>query len=180
MGSELVDGYAPVQQIAAVVVSVAEGNAEKPWSRKRAVRSDHGERYWRAIVSPRSGQGRGVRDVVKGGRSDLGGLKIDARAGIAERDASSWLVGIVRIEAELGLAAMLAVEVAATGSFVGGAGALASDGDAGSGPPLPREIRNRRTRMVSRIGNVDEMVRVHSNLEEIGEAAVGTAQQAAG
>ena len=50
-----------------------------------------------------------MRDVVKGGRSDLRGLKIDARAGIAERDASSWLSGIVIIEAELGLAAMLAV-----------------------------------------------------------------------
>jgi hypothetical protein len=54
-----------------------------------------------------------VRDVVNGGRIDLRGLKIDARAGIAERDASGWLVGwlveIVIIEAELGLDAMLAV-----------------------------------------------------------------------
>src|SRR5439155_2193156 len=32
----LVDGNAPVQQVAAVVVPVGEGNAEEPWGRQRA------------------------------------------------------------------------------------------------------------------------------------------------
>jgi len=50
------------------------------------------------------------------------------------------LVGIVVIEAELGLAAMLAVYVTLTASFVGGACALAFGGDARSRRLLPREV----------------------------------------
>jgi len=49
------------------------------------------------------------------------------------------LVGIVIIEAELGLAAMLAVYVAATASFVGGACTLAFGGDARSGNTAPQK-----------------------------------------
>src|SRR6202023_2239488 len=86
----------------------------------------------------------------------------------------------VMIEAELALPAMLAVFVAVTASLMGGACTLAVGGDARSRRLFPREVRDRRTGMIIRIGNVDEMVRVHPNLEEVGEAAVGTAQQAAG
>ncbi len=50
-----------------------------------------------------------MRDLVKGGGSDLRGVKIDARAGIAKGRASSWLAGIVISVAELGLAAFLAI-----------------------------------------------------------------------
>ncbi|PYX64882.1 MAG: hypothetical protein DMG74_10775 [Acidobacteria bacterium] len=55
-------------------------------------------------------------------------------------DPLSWLVGIVVIEAELTLAAMLAVNVAATASFVGGACTLAFGGDARSGRLLHSEL----------------------------------------
>src|SRR5258706_99172 len=90
------------------------------------------------------------------------------------------LLGIVIIEAERVLAGFLAPYVAATASFVGGAGTLACNGDAPGRRLFPREVTDRRTRMVVRIGDVDEMLRVNPNLEEVGETAVGTAQQASG
>jgi len=45
------DRNAPVEQIPAVAVTVAEGNAEQPWSRQGAIRSDDRERYRQAIIS---------------------------------------------------------------------------------------------------------------------------------
>ena len=71
--------------------------------------------------------------------------------------------------------------MAAAASFVGGPGTLALGGDARIGRLLPCEVRDRRTRMIVRIGNVDEMVRgVNRDLEKVGKTPVGTAQQAAG
>ena len=75
---------------------------------------------------------------------------------------------------------MLAAYVTVAGSFVGGGGTLAFGRDAAGCRLLPREVRNRRTGMVIRIGNVDEVVRVNANLEEVGKAPVGAAQQATG
>src|SRR6266568_231082 len=74
----LVDSNASVKQVAAVVVSVAEGNTEQPRSRQGAVGSDDGKRYAQAIVGPRSDKGNGVRNFVKSRRSDLCGLKVNA------------------------------------------------------------------------------------------------------
>src|SRR5205814_3454963 len=76
----LLDSNAPVEQIAAVAVSVAEGNTEQPRGRQGAVRSDDGKRYGQAIVGPRSDKGNGVRNFVKSRRSDLCGLKVNAGA----------------------------------------------------------------------------------------------------
>src|SRR5260370_14341689 len=103
----------------------------------------------------------------------MGGLKIDTCAGIAERRAPSWLVGIVVIEAERGLAAFLAAYVAATARFVGGAGTLAFNGDAPGRRLFPREVRDRRTGVIIRVGNVDHMIRVHPNQEGVRETPPG-------
>ena len=73
---------------------------------------------------------------------------------------------------------MLAVYVTLTASFVGGACALAFGGDARGRRLLPREVCYRRTGMIIRIGNVDEMGGVHRDLEKVGEAPVAAAQQA--
>ena len=121
-----------------------------------------------------------MRNLVKGRGRDLRGLKYNSGTRIAVGCAASWLVGIVVVEAELGLAAMLSIFVAVTASFVGGPCTFAFGGDAGGCLLLPREVRDRRTRMIIRISNVDEMARVHRDLEKVGQAAVGAAQQAAG
>src|SRR2546425_5806607 len=65
----LVDSNASVKQVAAVVVSVAEGNTEQPRSRRGAVGSEDGKRYGQAIVGPRSDKGNGMRNFVKSRRS---------------------------------------------------------------------------------------------------------------
>ncbi len=87
---------------------------------------------------------------------------------------------IVVIEAELCLAAVLAIYMALTAGFVGGACAFAAGGDTGSCCPLPGKVGDRRARMVIRIGNVNEMVRVNPNLEKVSETPVRATKQAAG
>src|SRR5205807_9982423 len=116
----------------------------------------------------------------KSRRSDLGGLEVNTGAGIAEGGASSWLGGIVVIEAELGGAAVLGGYVALTSGCVGGACTLTAGGDARYGRLPPGEVADRSTGMVIRESNVDAMARVHRDLEEVGEAAVGAAGQSAG
>ena len=66
-----------------------------------------------------------MRNLVKGRGRDLGRLKVYARAGIAEGRAASCLVGIVVIEAELGLPAMLAVYVNISSFFIASPRAVA-------------------------------------------------------
>ena len=65
----LINRDGSVEQIAAVAVSVAEGNTEQPRSRQGAVGSEDGKRYGQAIVGPRSDKGNGVRNFVKSRRS---------------------------------------------------------------------------------------------------------------
>jgi hypothetical protein len=53
---------------------------------------------------------------------------------------------------------------------------FALGGDARRRFLLPREVRDRSTRVVIRVGNVDEVRRrVDSDLEKVGKAAVGAA-----
>jgi hypothetical protein len=59
----------------------------------------------------------------------------------------------VVIEVELSVATILAVYVAFAASFVASAGALAFSRDARDRRLLPREVRDRRTGMIIRIGN---------------------------
>src|SRR5438132_7556605 len=70
--------------------------------------------------------------------------------------------------------------MALTAGFVGGASAFAAGGDTGSCCPLPGKVGDRRARMVIRIGNVNEMVRVNPNLEKVSETPVRATKQAAG
>ena len=119
-------------------------------------------------------------DIVEGRSRDLRGLEGNTGTRIAVGCAASWLGGIVVSEAELGLAAILSFHVAVTASFVGGPCTLAFGRDASGRRLLPREVRDRRTGMIVRIGNVDEMVGINRDLEKVGQAAVGAAQQAAG
>src|SRR5258708_33546150 len=107
------------------------------------------------IVGASAGEGHSVRNLVESRGRDLRRLKIDAGAGIAERRASSWLGGVVIIEAERGLATMLAVYVAATPSLVGGSCTLAFRGDAGSCRFFPCEVRDGRTGMIIREGDAE-------------------------
>src|SRR2546422_5281765 len=107
----LVDSNASVEQVAAVGVPIAERDAKHSRSDQGAVGSDDRERYRVPIVGSRPGEGHGVRNLVKGCGRDLRRLKVDTGAGIAEGRAASCLDGIVIIEGELGLAAMLAVYV---------------------------------------------------------------------
>src|ERR1700680_1586165 len=82
------------------------------------------------------------------------------------------------MEAEVGTAPLHARFVALSVCFVT---RTTTAGDAASCLPLPREVRDSRTRMVIRVGNVDEVVRrVNRDLEKVGKAAVGAASQAAG
>ena len=54
---------------------------------------------------------------------------------------------------------------------------FALGGDARGRFLLPREVRDRSTRMVIRVGNVDEVVRrVNCDLEKVGKAPVGAAK----
>ena len=58
---------------------------------------------------------------------------------------------------------------------------FALSGDARGRFLLPREIRDRSARMVIRVGNVDEVIRrVNCDLEKVGKAPVGAAEEAAG
>src|SRR5712692_1840745 len=98
---------------------------------------------------------------------------------IAEVFAVRLLIAIVVMEAEVGSASVLAGFVALTVCFVNCTWARGDD--AAGCLLLPREVRYRRTRMVIRVGNVDEMVRrVNRDLEKVCKAAVGAAKQAAG
>ena len=84
-------------------------------------------------------------------------------------------IGIVMIEGELG-ARRACRRGALPACLVTAARTFALGGDARGRFLLPREVRDRRTRMVIRIGNVDAMVRVNPNLEEVGKAPVGGAR----
>jgi len=54
---------------------------------------------------------------------------------------------------------------------------FALGGDAWGRFLLPREVRDRSTRMIIRVGNVDEVVRrVNCDLEKVGKAPVGAAK----
>src|SRR5204862_7213355 len=70
--------------------------------------------------------------------------------------------------------------MALTAGFVGGACAFAAGGDTGSCCSLPGKVGDRRARMVIRIGNVNEMVRVNPNLEKVSETPVRATKQADG
>src|SRR5437870_927993 len=70
--------------------------------------------------------------------------------------------------------------MALTAGFVGGACTFAAGGDTGSCCSLPGKVGDRRARMVIRIGNVNEMVRVNPNLEKVSETPVRATKQAAG
>ena len=176
----LVHSNVSIQQVTAVAVAIVQRDAEQARRRQRTVGSDNGERNRMPIVGPSAGEGHSVPNFVEGCGRDVRRLKIDAGAGIAIGGASSGLVGIVIIEAELRLAAVLAVLVAIAATFVRGSGALAFGRDAGGCRLLPREVRDGGTGMIVRKGNVDEMVRVNADLEEVGEAAVRGARQAPG
>jgi len=121
----LVDSNASIQQVAAVAVAIGERDAKQSWRGQRAVGSYDRECYRAPIVGPSPGEGHGVRNLVKGRGRDLGRLKVYARAGIAEGRAASCLVGIVVIEAELGLPAMLAVYVNISSFFIASPRAVA-------------------------------------------------------
>src|SRR5882762_5526792 len=83
------------------------------------------------------------------------------------------------METEVGSASVLAGFVALPVFFV--TSAWTAGDDATGCFLLPGEVRDRRARMVIRVGNVDEMVgRVNRDLEKVGKAAVGAAKEAAG
>src|SRR5437867_2815857 len=70
--------------------------------------------------------------------------------------------------------------MALTAGFVGGACTFAAGGDTGSCCPLPGKVGDRRTGMIVRVGNVNEMVRANPNLEKVSETPVRATKQAAG
>ena len=54
---------------------------------------------------------------------------------------------------------------------------FALGGDARGRLLMPREVRDRSTRMIIRVGNVDEVRRrVNGDLEKVGKTAVGAAK----
>src|SRR5207244_5845163 len=136
-----------------------------------AIGSEHGVGYRPAIVGARAGQSDGVSDGVERGRRHLGGLEVHSGPRIVERGAAGRLGGIVVIEAERCLAALLAAYMARAASFMRGAGALAACVDAGGCSLLTSEVTDRSAGVIIGVRDVDAMRRVQHDLEEIRQSA---------
>src|ERR1700704_268838 len=108
----LVQRNAPVEQVATVGVTVAQGDAEQTWRYQRAVHGDNRERHRQAIVGTQSGDRDAMRHGIIGHRIDLRGMKISSRARITEILALRLLIAIVLVEAEAGFASPAAGLVA--------------------------------------------------------------------
>src|SRR5581483_3650323 len=171
-----VDRNTPGHQLPAVAVPIAQRDAKQSWRSQRAVSTYDGERYRLPVVGAATRESHGMCNVVERRGGELRGLEVNARARIAERRAVRPLTGIVIVEVEMGVAAVLAVFVAIAAGFVTGTRTFAL-GSNGRGL-LSREVRDRRAGMIVRIGNVDTVARIHTDLEKVGQAAVGAAQQA--
>jgi len=104
----LAERNAPGEEIAAVAVAVAEGDAEHPWRHQRAVYRNDGKRDRQAIIGAQSRGRHGMRYGVIAHRSDLRGMEIGSRTRIAEVFTFRLLIAIVLMKVEVGGPAILA------------------------------------------------------------------------
>src|SRR6202035_2297516 len=108
----LMHGDAAVEQIAAVGIAVAQGDAEETGRRQRAIYGDDRERYRQAIIRAQSRDRDGMRHVVIGHRIDLRGVEISSRTWITEVLFFRLLIAIVLMHVEVGFATLTAGLVA--------------------------------------------------------------------
>ncbi len=109
---ELLERNAPVQEITAVAVAVAQRDAEQPWRHQGAIHGGDRERHRQAIIGAQPGDSNGMRHSVIGHRSDLRRMEIGSRTRITEVFAFRLEIAIVLMEVEMGAASLVAGHIA--------------------------------------------------------------------